>query len=129
MLRLQYYDESYTVNKISNQFPTLLFQSAPDCIRMGKTINQFRRLCSPLSNSPIFKDNSDPSYSSISSLNADEADCETLKVVTVPTDQIEDDEKEDEDEHIFKIDTNINHYRFCKVETALDSVLGKIDTD
>ena len=40
---------------------------------------------------------------------------------------MEDDEEEDEDDHIFKIDTNIDQYRLCKAKTAHDSVLGKID--
>ena len=94
---------------------------------MGKTINQFRRLCYPLSYSPILRDTSDPIYSSISSLDTEEAECETLNVVTIPTDRMEDDEEEDEDDHIFRVDTNIDHYRLCKAKTAHDSVLGKID--
>ena len=48
-------------------------------------------------------------------------------MVTVQTDQIEDDEEEHEDDYIFKIDTNIDHYRLCKAKRAHDSVLGKID--
>ena len=48
-------------------------------------------------------------------------------VVAVPNDQTEDDEEEDEDDHIFRRDTNIDHYRLCKAKTAHDSVLGKID--
>ena len=94
---------------------------------MGKTINQFRRLCYPLSYSPILHDTSDPIYSSISSLDTEEAECETLNVVTVPTDRTEDDKEMDEDDHIFRVDTNIDHYRLCKAKTAHDSVLGKID--
>ena len=48
-------------------------------------------------------------------------------IVTVPTDQTEDDEDEDEDDHIFRKDINIDHYRLCKAKTAHNSVLGKID--
>ena len=83
---------------------------------MGKTINQFRRLCYPLSYSLILKDNSDATYSSFSSLLTEEADCGTLNFVTVPTDQLGDDQEEDEDDHIFKTDTNIDHYRLCKAK-------------
>ena len=50
-----------------------------------------------------------------------------MNVVTVPTDQTEDYEEEDEDDHIFKPDTNIDHYRLCRAKTAHDSVLRKID--
>ena len=127
ILRLQNDSENFTLNNISNEFPTLSAQSAAECFRMGKTINQFRHLCYPLSCSPILYENSDPTYSSISSLDTEEAECETLNVVTVPTDKTEDDEGEDEDDHIFRIDTNTDHYRLCKAKTAHDSVLGKID--
>ena len=94
---------------------------------MGKTFNQFRRLCYPSSYSPIFHENSDPTYSSISSLDTEGAECETLSVVTIPTDQTEDDEEENEDDHIFRVDTNLDHYRLCKAKTAHDSVLREID--
>ena len=127
ILRLQNDGESYTLNSISNEFPTLSAQSAADCFRMGKTINQFRRLCFPLSYSPVLHDTSDPIYSSVSSLDTEEAECETLNVVTVPTDRKEGDEEQDEDDHIFRVDPNIDHYRLCKAKTAHDSVLGKID--
>ena len=102
ILRLQDDGESYTLNSISNEFPTLSAQSAADSFRMGKTISQFRRLCYPLSYSPILYENFDPIYSSISSLDTEEAECETSNVVTVPTDRTEDDEQEDEDDHIFQ---------------------------
>ena len=88
---------------------------------MGKTLNQFRRLCYPLSYSPIPHENSDPTHKSISSLDTEEAECETLNIVTIPTDQTQD----DEDDHIFRIDTNIDHYRLCIAKTANDCVIGK----
>ena len=84
-------------------------------------------MCYPLSYSQILHDTSDPICSSISSLDTEEAECETLNVVTVPTDRTEDDEERDEDDHNFRVDTNIDHYRLCKAKTAHDSVLGKID--
>ena len=95
---------------------------------MGKTINQFWRLCYPLSYSLTSNDDSDPTYSSVSSLDAQEAECEKLNVVTITADQMEDDEEQDEDDHPFKIHTNTDHYRLCKAKTAHVSVLGKIDT-
>ena len=99
-LRLQNDGESYTLNSISNIFPNWSIQSAADCFRMGKTINHFRRLRYPLSYSRILHENSDPTYSSIS---FEEAECETLNVVTVPTDQTEVDEEEDEDDHSSRV--------------------------
>ena len=111
ILRLQNDGESYTLNSISNEFTILSAQSAADCFRMGKTNNLFRRLCYPLSYSPILRENSDPIYSSISSLDTEEAEWRTPNVVPLPTDQTEDKEEEDEDDHIFRIDNNIDHYR------------------
>ena len=111
ILRLQNDGENYTLNSIIKRFPNLSSQSAADCFRMGKTINQFRRLCFPLSYSPILNGNFDPTYSSISSLDTKDAACETLKVVTVQTDQTGDDQELDEDDHIFRKDTTIAHYR------------------
>ena len=127
ILRLQNDGESYTLNSISNDFPTLSAQSAADCFRMGKTINLFHRLCYPLSYSPISHDNYDATYSSISSLDAEETECEILNNVTAPADQTQSEEEEDEDDHIFRVDTNIDHHRLCKAKTAHDFVLGKTD--
>ena len=45
----------------------------------------------------------------------------------MPTDQTEDDEEEDENYLVFKIDTNNYHYRLCRAKNSHDSLLGKID--
>ena len=127
ILRLQNDGGSYTLNSISNEFPTPSAHSASDCFCTGKTVNQFCRLCYPLSYSPNLHENSDPTYSFISSFDTEEAGCQILNVVTVPTNQTENDEEEDEDDHISRIDTNIDHYQLCRAKTAHDSVLGKID--
>ena len=105
----------------------MLVQSAADCFRMGKTINQLCRLCYPLSYSRFLHENSDPTYSSISSSDSEEAESETLNVVTVPSYETEDNEEQDEDDRFCRIDTNIDHYRLCKTKTAHDSILGKVD--
>ena len=110
ILRLHNDGESYTLNSFSNEFPILSAQSAADCFRMGKTINQFRRLCSPLSYSQTLKEHSDPTYSSISSLDTEESDYETPNAITVQTNQTEGDKEDDEDDHIFRIDSYIDHY-------------------
>ena len=90
---------------------------------MVKTIKQVCHLCSPVSYSPILKDSSDLIYSSLDTVDTEEADCEALNAVCVQTDQIE----EDEDDHHVKIDTRIYHYRLCRLNIAHDSVLGEID--
>ena len=125
ILRLQNDGESYTLNSISNEFPTLSAQSAADCFRMGKTINLFRRLWYPLSYSPISHDNYDATYSSISSLDAEETECQVLNNVTAPADQTQSEGEEDEDDHIFRVDTNIDHHRLCKAKTAHDSFCSR----
>ena len=127
VLRLYNDGESDTLNSISKDFPNLSVQSAADCFRMSKTINQFSRLCYPLFYSPILHENSDPTYSSISSLDSEEADSETINVVTVPPYKTEGNEEEDEDDHFSRIDTNIDHYRLFKAKTAHDSILSKVD--
>ena len=47
VLRLHNDEEHFTLNSLSNEFPTATIQSATVCFRLGRTINQFRRLCLP----------------------------------------------------------------------------------
>ena len=43
-VRLHNDNENFTLNSLSNEFPKTTIEPA-DCFRMGRTINQFRRLC------------------------------------------------------------------------------------
>ena len=55
ILRLHIDGEVFSLNSISTDFATSSVQLPADCFRMGRTINQFRRLCrpgSPVSLSP-----------------------------------------------------------------------------
>ena len=45
VLRLHKDGESFTLNSLKNEFPTTTIQSATHCFRLGRAINQFRRLC------------------------------------------------------------------------------------
>ena len=47
VLRLHNDGENFTLNSLSNELPTATIQSATDCFRLGRTVNQFRRLCLP----------------------------------------------------------------------------------
>ena len=47
VLRLHSDGANFTLNSLSNEFPSSTIQSATDCFRLGRTINQFRRLCLP----------------------------------------------------------------------------------
>ena len=66
---------------------------------------------------------SEPTYSSINSLNTDEDD-DALDELTDDVDAITDD---DEDDLICEINTHADNYRLCKAKAAQDAVLGKID--
>ena len=59
---LQLYNdgENFTLNSLSNEFPSTTIQAATDCFPLGKTINQFRRLCLPSTQSLSSAEDSDP---------------------------------------------------------------------
>ena len=116
--------ENFTLNCRSNEFPSTTIQSATDCFRLGKTINQFRRLCLPSPQSLSSEEDSEPTYSSINSLSTNEDDDALVEVYDDGHDSITDD---DEDTLICELNTHADHYRLCKAKAAHDTVLGKID--
>ena len=72
ILRLHIDGKKFSLNSISSDFSTSSVQLAADCFRIGRTINQFRRLCrpgSPVSLSP--SERSTGTYSSISVIETD----------------------------------------------------------
>ena len=122
VLRLHIDGENFTLISLSNEFPTTTIQSATDCFRLGRTINQFRRLCLPSTQSLSSVEDSEPTYSSINSLNTN-AD----KNAFDETYDNEDDAATDDDEDnlICEINTPANHYRLSKAKAVHDAVLGK----
>ena len=68
-------------------------------------------------------EDSEPTYSSIKSLNTDEDD-DALGELPDDVDGITDD---DEHDLICEINTHADQYRLSKTKTAHDAVLGKID--
>ena len=98
-------------------------QSATDCSRLGKTIDQFRRLCLSLAQSSSSEE-PEPTYTSISCLNTNEEDNAFGELQDGGDDATTDD---NEDNLICEININADHYRLCKAEAANDAVLGKID--
>ena len=114
--------ENFTLNSLSSEFPTTI-QSATDCFRLGRTINQFRRLYLPSTQSLSSVENSNPTYSSINSLNTNE-DHDVLDEFPDDLDAITDD---DEDNLIYKTNLNADNYRLCNAKAAHDAVLGKFD--
>ena len=116
--------ENFTLNNLSNEFPSTTILSATDCFRLGKTINQFRRLCLPSTHSLSSAEGSDPTHSSIDSLSANEDDGALAEPHDDCDNPIIDD---DEDNFICGINTHADRYRLCKAKAAHDAVLGKID--
>ena len=115
--------ENFTMISLSNEFPTTTIQSATDCFRLSRAINQFRRLCLPSTQSLSSVENSEPTYSAIISLNTNEDD-DVIDELPDDAEAITDD---DEDNIICEINTHVDHYRLCKARASHDAVLGKID--
>ena len=107
--------ENSTLNNLSNEFPSTTIHSATDCFRLGKTINQFRRLSLPSTQSLSSAEGSDPTYSSIDSL-AERHDDDDNSIID-----------DGEDNFICEVNTHANCCRLCKAKAAHDAVLGKID--
>ena len=125
VLRLHNDGENFSLNSLSNEFPTTTIQSATDCFRLGRTINQFRRLCLPSTQSLNSVEDSEPTYSSINSLNTSEDDYALEETYDNESDAAADD---DEDNLVCEVNTHADHYRLCKAKAAHDAVLGKVDT-
>ena len=124
VLRLHNDGEKSTLNILSNEFPTATIQSATDCFRLGRTINQFRRFCLPSTQSLSSVEDSEPTYSSINSLNTNKDDNAFDEIYDNKDDAAFDD---DEDNLICEINTHADHYGLCKAKAAHDAVLGKMD--
>ena len=127
VLRLHNDGESFTLNSLSNEFPTATIQSATDCFRLGRTIKEFRRLCLLSTQSLSSVEGSEPTKSSINSLNTNE-DGEALNEIHDDDDDDDDAITDDyEDNLICEINRHADHYRLCKAKAPHNAVLGKID--
>ena len=128
LLRLHNDGENFSLNSLFTDFTTSSVQLAADCFRMGRTINQFPRLCrprSPVSLSP--SESSTGTYSSISAIGTDgveEPGSSSYVERVVPE---ECDIDKDEDDYVCEINAN-NHYRLCKARAAHDLVISDPDT-
>ena len=76
ILRLQNHGEDFTVSSMLNDFPIISIQQASDCFRMGRFINQFRRICGPETQSNASVSTSNIKYSSINDLRPSEDEAE-----------------------------------------------------
>ena len=123
-LRLHNDEENFTLNSLRNEFPSTTIQSATNCFQLGKTINQFRQLSLPSVQSLSSVEDSEPTYSSINSLNTKEDDVAFKELHHDEDDATTDD---NEDNLIVERNTHANHHRLCKAKAAHDAVLRKID--
>ena len=128
ILRLHNDGENFSLNSISTEYASSTAQLAADCFRMGRTINQFRRLCRP--GSPVSLSSSESStgtYSSISVIEMDRTE------ETEPSSYAERvvhekcDSEEDEDDYVYEINAN-DHYRIGKARAAHESLISDPDT-
>ena len=115
--------ENFTLDSLSNEFPSTTIQSATDCSRLGRTLNQFRRLC-PQRNFGAGKKDSEPTYSSINSLSTNEGKDALVELHDDGDVSITDD---DEDKPKCEKNTHVDHYRLCKAKAAQDAILRKSD--
>ena len=86
--------ENFRLNSLSKKFPSTTIQSATDCFRLGKTIDQFWRLCLPSPQSLSWGEGSEPTYSSINSLSTNEDDDALVELHDDGVDSITDDDKD-----------------------------------
>ena len=124
VLRLHNDGGKFTLNSLTSEFASTTIHSVTDCFRLGKSINQFRRLCLPSPQSLSPEEDSEPTYNCITSLNTNEDDD--------AFDELHDDEEyaitdEDEDNLICEVNLNADNYRLCKAKAAHDAVLERID--
>ena len=117
--------ENFTLNSLSNEFPSTTIQFATDCFRLGRAINQFRRLGLPIKQSLNTVEGSEPTYSFLISLNTDEHDDslgELHDADDADDDAINDD---DEDNLFFEMNIHAGHYGLCRAKATHDAVLEK----
>ena len=88
------------------------------------TISRFRLLCLLSTQSLSSVENSEPTYSSVKSLNTNEDD-DALDVFFDDADAITDD---DDDNLICQMNFNADNYRPCETKADNDAVLGKNDS-
>ena len=124
-LRLQNDGEDFTVSSLLDEFPINSIQQASDCFRMGRFINQFRRICEPEAQSKLSVNTSDFDYSSIDALSSSADD------TTDPTSQYDDSNyvstDSENDNIVCDISIQADQARLCRAKQAHDLVLGKTD--
>ena len=125
LLRLQNEGKDFTVSSMLDEFPIISVQQASDCFRIGKVINQFRRICGsePRTNASVNSSNAE--YSSIGSLSPSEDD--TADSISPGNDSHHLVTHSEDDAIVCDISLQSDQARLCQAKQAHDLVLGKTD--
>ena len=125
ILRLQNEGKDFTVSSMLDEFPIISVQQASDCFRIGKFINQFRRICGsePRTNASVNSSNAE--YSSIGSLSPSEDD--TADSISPGNDSHHLVTHSEDDDIVCDISLQSDQARLCQAKQAHDLVLGKTD--
>ena len=120
VLQLHNYGENFTLNSLSNDFPTTTVQSAADCFGIGRTTKKFFVLAfiAALRISRRFR-------SRFQFNQFTDGDDNLLDELSHEDDPTTDD---DGDNLICELILNADNYQLCKAKTAYDAVLEKINT-
>ena len=125
ILRLQNNGEDFTVSSMFDEFPVVSVQQASDCFRMGKFINQFRRICGPKTQSTATVNISNTEYSSINSLSPSEDD--TADSTSPGDDSHHLSTDSEENNIVYDLSIQADQARLCQAKQVHDLVLGKTD--
>ena len=125
ILRLQNVGKEFTVSSMLDEFPIISVQQASDCFRMGKIINQFRRICGSETPSNASVNPSNAEYSSINSLSPSEDD--TADSTSFGNDSHHLGTNSEDDNIVCDISIQADQARLCQAKHAHDLVLGKSD--
>ena len=118
--------EDFTVSSLLDGFPITSIQQASDCFRMGKFINQFRRICGPETQSNASVNTSNAEYSSINSLSPSEDNAADSRSPGDYSNHVSTDSKDDN--IVCDISIEADQARLCQAKQAHDLVLGKTDS-
>ena len=125
ILRLQNDGEDFAVSSMLDEVPIISIQQVSDCFRIGKFINQLRRICGPETQSSASVTASNMDYSSINSLSPSE---DGAADSTSPGDDSNHVSIDPEDDIVVcDISLQDDQARLCQAKQAHDSVLGKTD--
>ena len=125
LLRLQNDGEDFTFSSILDEFPICSIQQASDCFRMGRFINQFRRICGPETQSDAPVNISNTEYNSINAFSPSED--ETADSTSPGNDSHHTSTDSEDDNIVCDISIQANQARFSQAKQNHELVRGKTD--